>query len=223
MQRKSPRLAILISLVSLLLCSSASAQHTLGAGSSLSVEDHARPFLVSPTPPSPAASWRPAATPSPSPSGDPGSRSVATGPSPLRRQRDDGVGEQDERLGSLSLLLDSGNLVISDLSSRRTLWQSFDRPTDTLVPSQQLTKDTTLVARYFYLYYDNDNVLRLRYDSPNMSSIYWPNPDYGVFPNGRTLYNSSRIAVLDDTGVFLSSDNLRVVASDLGRPESRDG
>ncbi|CAD6237290.1 unnamed protein product [Miscanthus lutarioriparius] len=79
-------------------------------------------------------------------------------------------------------LLDSGNLVISDPSSGgggRTLWQSFDWPTDTLVPSQPLTKDTTLVSRYFYLYYDNDNVLRLLYDGPDMSSIYWPNPDYG--------------------------------------------
>ncbi|OEL37288.1 hypothetical protein BAE44_0001693, partial [Dichanthelium oligosanthes] len=40
-----------VSLLSLLVpcpSSSSSVQHTLGAGSSLSVEDHARPFLVSP-------------------------------------------------------------------------------------------------------------------------------------------------------------------------------
>ncbi|PWZ11375.1 putative receptor protein kinase ZmPK1 [Zea mays] len=119
-------------------------------------------------------------------------------------------------------LLDTGNLVISDDPSSsgggRTLWQSFDWPVDTLVPSQRLTKDTTLVSRYFILYYDNDNVLRLRYDGPDASSIYWPNTDYAVFPNGRTSYNSSRVAVLDDAGVFLSSDNLQVVASDLGVP-----
>lgn len=116
-------------------------------------------------------------------------------------------------------LLDSGNLVISDPLSgggRAAVWQSFDWPTDTLVPSQPLTKATRLVAGYFNLYYDNDNVLRLLYDGPDISSIYWPNPDNDPFKNGRTNYNSSRIAALDDTGVFLSSDNLRVHATDLG-------
>ena len=42
-------LGVLITLLlSPLLCPSASAQHTLGAGSSLSVEDHGSPFLTSP-------------------------------------------------------------------------------------------------------------------------------------------------------------------------------
>ena len=46
---KSTCLAVLITLLlSPLLCPSASAQHTLGAGSSLSVEDHGSPFLTSP-------------------------------------------------------------------------------------------------------------------------------------------------------------------------------
>nr|TKW15971.1 hypothetical protein SEVIR_5G268000v2 [Setaria viridis] len=68
------------------------------------------------------------------------------------------------------------------------------------------------------LYYDNDNVLRLLYDGPgpDTSSIYCPSPEYTVFGNARTNYNISRIGVLDDTGVFFSSDNLVVEASDLG-------
>jgi hypothetical protein len=121
--------------------------------------------------------------------------------------------------GLVVSLLDSGNLVISDPSSsgggrRHAAWQSFDWPTDTLVPSQLLTKDTRLVAGYFSLYYDSDNVLRLLYDGPDTSSIYWTDRD--PFNSGRTPYNSSRIGVLDDAGVFLSSDNLVVRASDLG-------
>ncbi|KAI4964525.1 hypothetical protein ZWY2020_005558 [Hordeum vulgare] len=69
---------------------------------------------------------------------------------------------------------------------------------------------------YYALYYDNDNVLRLLCDGSEIASIYWPDPTINVFDSGRTNYNSSRIGVLDDTGVFLSSDNMRVMASDLG-------
>ncbi|KAL6614762.1 hypothetical protein ACP70R_037032 [Stipagrostis hirtigluma subsp. patula] len=79
-----------------------------------------------------------------------------------------------------------------------------------------LTKNKKLVSSYYYLYYDNDNVLRLMYDGPEVSSIYWPNPDNTPFQNGRTTYNSSRIAVLDKMGRLLSSDGLNVVASDFG-------
>jgi hypothetical protein len=69
-------------------------------------------------------------------------------------------------------LLDTGNLVIID-SGNKTVWQSFDSPTDTLLPGQNLKKDTRLVSGYHYLYFDNDNVLRLLYDGPEITSIYW--------------------------------------------------
>ncbi|KAL6987676.1 hypothetical protein U1Q18_013425 [Sarracenia purpurea var. burkii] len=123
-----------------------------------------------------------------------------------------------------SELLNSGNLVLKN-SRGKILWQSFDFPTDTLLPSQTFTKTKTLVSGlrngsfasgYFSLYFDNDNVLRLLYDGPEISSLYWPNPDFDVFGNGRTKYNSSRIAVLDDMGVFSSSDGFRISASDTG-------
>nr|CAD1823775.1 unnamed protein product [Ananas comosus var. bracteatus] len=121
-------------------------------------------------------------------------------------------------------LLDMGNLVLRD-GSGRTVWQSFDYPTDTLLPTQALTKGKRLVSRfgpgafragYHSLYFDNDNVLRLMYDGPDISSIYWPSPDYNVFQNGRTDYNSTRLAVLDRTGRFSSSDGLGVSAADSG-------
>ncbi|CAL9187149.1 unnamed protein product [Musa hybrid cultivar] len=121
-------------------------------------------------------------------------------------------------------LLNSGNLVLKDRDGR-IHWQSFASPTHTLLPSQQLTKVKRLVSPvakddprsgYYSLYFDNDNVLKLIYDGPEISSIYWPSPDYTVFGNGRSSYNSSRIAVLDATGRFLSSDNLNFNASDLG-------
>nr|DAD26552.1 TPA_asm: hypothetical protein HUJ06_028020 [Nelumbo nucifera] len=120
-------------------------------------------------------------------------------------------------------LLNTGNLVLRDRYGNIS-WQSFDSPTDTLLPLQLLTKNTRLISAkakgqyssgYYILYFDNDNVLRLMYEGPDITSVYWPNPEMGVFRNNRTSYNRSRIAVLDEMGSFSSSDNTGFYASDL--------
>ncbi|XP_058109426.1 putative receptor protein kinase ZmPK1 [Magnolia sinica] len=121
-------------------------------------------------------------------------------------------------------LLNSGNLVLKDPNGR-ILWQSFDSPTNTLLPSQTLTKGKRLVSAirkgelssgYFILFFDSENVLRLMYDGPDISRLYWPNPDFDAWGNGRSTFNSSRSAVLDNKGEFSSSDQLKLYASDLG-------
>ncbi|KAI6688049.1 hypothetical protein NL676_024877 [Syzygium grande] len=121
-------------------------------------------------------------------------------------------------------LNDTGNLVLTD-DSGVVLWQSFDSPTDTLLPQQPLTRNTFLISarsRYncstgFYkLYFDNDNVLRLVFDGPSISGVYWPFPWAQSSQLGRFLYNSSRIAVLDPLGSFQSSDNYSLYTSDYG-------
>ncbi|XP_039068017.1 putative receptor protein kinase ZmPK1 [Hibiscus syriacus] len=119
-------------------------------------------------------------------------------------------------------LLDNGNLVLKD-SSLKVLWQSFDFPSDTLLPHQHFTKSNKLTSRlgggnygtgYFSFFFDTDNVLRLIYDGPDISNVYWPNVDFDAFGNGRTNFNSTRIAMLNGTGWFSSSDRLSFRASD---------
>ena len=194
------------------------AEHTLGAGSSLSVEDRARPFLTSPDGAfscgfqeagenafSFSVWYTGAAEKTAVWTANPGAPVNGRG-SRISFRRDGGLALDDANGttvwesktsggggGAVTIsLLDTGNLVITGPSTGtggRAVWQSFDWPTDTLLPSQPLTKETRLVAGYFSLYYDNDNVLRLLYDGPDTSSNYWPNPDYGLFENNRIGYN----------------------------------
>ncbi|KAF7847356.1 hypothetical protein BT93_L3056 [Corymbia citriodora subsp. variegata] len=121
-------------------------------------------------------------------------------------------------------LNDTGNLVLTN-GSRGVLWQSFESPTDTLLPQQPLTRNTFLISArskynystgFYKLYFDNDNVLRLLFDDPSFSGVYWPFPWLLSSQFGRFLYNSSRIAVLDPLGFFQSSDNCSFYTSDYG-------
>ncbi|KAK1604752.1 hypothetical protein QYE76_028425 [Lolium multiflorum] len=74
-------------------------------------------------------------------------------------------------------LLDSGNLVIVDPDGQQ-LWRSFDSPTDTLLPSQPMTRNIRLVSAssrgLFYsglytLFFDNDNqLIKLMYNGPEV-------------------------------------------------------
>ncbi|WCJ28365.1 G-type lectin S-receptor-like serine/threonine-protein kinase At1g34300 [Euphorbia peplus] len=120
-------------------------------------------------------------------------------------------------------LLDSGNFVLKNPYGK-IIWQSFDFPTHTLLPNQFFTKSSKLYSNlgkgsfdfgYYSLFFDNNNALTLMYDGPEISSIYWPDPDLGIFGSGRTTYNSSRIAVFDELGEFSSSDELKFRACDF--------
>ncbi|XP_022715663.1 putative receptor protein kinase ZmPK1 isoform X2 [Durio zibethinus] len=121
-------------------------------------------------------------------------------------------------------LYDSGNLVLHDMEGV-TLWQSFDSPTDTLLPLQQFNKDTKLVSYrsqmnyssgFFILYFDTDNVLCLVHKGPEISSVYWPSPWLLRWEAGRSTYNDSRIAVLDPLGNFSSTDDFTFKSADYG-------
>ncbi|XP_008779061.1 putative receptor protein kinase ZmPK1 [Phoenix dactylifera] len=121
-------------------------------------------------------------------------------------------------------LLDTGNLVVKDPDGT-ILWQSFDYPTDTLLPNQVFNRNSKLVSAAangslssgpYISYFDSNNVLILMYDTPEFASVYWPDPENKAWENGRATYNGSKYAVLDDMGQFVSSDNWTFKASDLG-------
>ncbi|TKY66093.1 putative receptor protein kinase ZmPK1 [Spatholobus suberectus] len=64
--------------------------------------------------------------------------------------------------------------------------------------------------------FDNDNVLSLIFDGPDVSSPYWPKPWLPSWQAGRFNYNSSRVAVLNSLGNFASSDNYTFSTNDHG-------
>uniref|UniRef100_A0A251TY69 Putative S-locus glycoprotein domain-containing protein n=1 Tax=Helianthus annuus TaxID=4232 RepID=A0A251TY69_HELAN len=117
---------------------------------------------------------------------------------------------------------DTGNLYLQN-NETQVIWQSFGSPTDTLLPLQKFTKDTSLVSSrsltnhssgFYKLYFDNDNVIRLVYNGPSVAGIYWPDPKITAWASGRSTWASRRTATLDLSGHFVSSDSLFFNTSD---------
>ncbi|KAL4027392.1 G-type lectin S-receptor-like serine/threonine-protein kinase RLK1 [Cucumis melo var. makuwa] len=83
---------------------------------------------------------------------------------------------------SSAVLLDNGNFILAANDSE-IVWQSFDDPTDTILPSQILNKGNKLVASYsetnyssgrfqFYMQTDGNLVLNTR-NFPSAAINYW--------------------------------------------------
>ncbi|KAK2360628.1 putative receptor protein kinase ZmPK1 [Trifolium repens] len=122
-------------------------------------------------------------------------------------------------------LKEDGNLVLRELQGTTILWQSYDFPTNTLLPNQPLARHTNLVSSrsqsnhssgFYKLFFDDNNILRLDYDGLDVSSTYWPPSWILPWEAGRSNYNSTRVALLDSLGKFISSDNYIFSTNDHG-------
>ncbi|CAL4914968.1 unnamed protein product [Urochloa decumbens] len=121
---------------------------------------------------------------------------------------DDSAGVQ------LAQLLDTGNLVVKN-SRGMVVWQSFDSPTDTLLPTQRITASTKLVSttglhvagQYIFSFTDS-SILSLAYVDAYVHDIYWPDPaNEDKYQNKRNAHNSTVLGgLLHETGNFFLSD-----------------
>ncbi|CAM0910122.1 unnamed protein product [Alopecurus aequalis] len=119
-------------------------------------------------------------------------------------------------------LLDTGNLIVKGQGDI-ILWQSFDSPTDTLLPNQNITAVTKLVSANrllvhgnYSFHFDDEHLLTLFHDLKDISFIYWPNPNDNIWAKQRNSFNTTTIGVLDSWGYFLGSDNMTFIATDWG-------
>ena len=64
-------------------------------------------------------------------------------------------------------------------------------------------------------------MLYLTYRGPDVSSVYWPRQYRNINAQGRTNFNNTRLAMLDEKGFFSSSDSLVFHTSDYGKSRRR--
>ncbi|XP_058781997.1 putative receptor protein kinase ZmPK1 [Vicia villosa] len=120
-------------------------------------------------------------------------------------------------------LSDTGNLILRERSKNDSiLWQSFDFPTDTLLPDQKFSGYMNLVSSksgtnyssgFYKLFFDSTDFLILLYGGPLYSTIYW---DRSYSWDTSRSYNNSRVAKLGVLGDFISFNGYTLMTSDYG-------
>jgi hypothetical protein len=119
-------------------------------------------------------------------------------------------------------LLNTGNLIVKSKGDT-ILWESFAFPTDTLLPTQNITARIKLISTNrllapgrFSFHFDDQYLLSLFYDEKDLSLIYWPDPTQNIWEKHRKPFNSTANGAVDSQGHFLGSDDANFTAADLG-------
>ncbi|GKV12558.1 hypothetical protein SLEP1_g23685 [Rubroshorea leprosula] len=106
-------------------------------------------------------------------------------------------------------MLDTGNFVLASRDDSY-LWESFDQPTDTILPTQILNRNSSLVARYSEMNYSSGRFLMQLQSNGNLVlfTVHFPllslNTDYWS-----TNTNGSGFQVIFDLSgsIFLKAEN----------------
>lgn len=131
-----------------------------------------------------------------------------------------------------AVLQENGSLVLLESSGGSPVWQSFDHPTDTLLPMQRFLRDIALVSNKsentyasgnYKLSFNINNQLSLAYTGEAVAAPdkYWVDVDsvdqsqqYGVIGDGGDLIIAN--ASMNTTGGIVISDGINFMTSDFG-------
>ncbi|XP_059671148.1 G-type lectin S-receptor-like serine/threonine-protein kinase LECRK3 [Cornus florida] len=121
------------------------------------------------------------------------------------------------QIGSSASMLDTGNFVLYN-SRSEIIWQSFDAPTDTLLPGQKLrqfeepnelfssvSKDDHSTGKFRILMQEDGYLAQYPADSPNLV-------EYGYWDSGIKIAGNNVTLNLDDNGqlyLLNNSDNMK--------------
>ncbi|KAL8110610.1 G-type lectin S-receptor-like serine/threonine-protein kinase LECRK3 [Apium graveolens] len=154
----------------------------------------------------------------------------------LQQQSQDSITDvvtADQSISSASML-DSGNFVLYD-SNQTMIWQSFDHPTDAILPGQILSKGQELISSMsnsdyskgiFRLIMQSDsNLVQYPVDATsNSEHAYWKTDTYGVGgvnvtlnldPDGHLyLLNNSATIVMNLTDAFPEKQRIYLMKID---------
>ncbi|CAL5042207.1 unnamed protein product [Urochloa decumbens] len=119
-------------------------------------------------------------------------------------------------------LLDTGNLIVKGKGDT-ILWQSFNSPTDTLLPTQRINSTIKLVSTnrllvpgHYSLHFDDQVLISLFDNQKDLSFIYWPDPTATIWQKLRIPFMINTSGVPDRLGQFRGSDNTSFMAADWG-------
>ncbi|WCJ23799.1 G-type lectin S-receptor-like serine/threonine-protein kinase LECRK2 [Euphorbia peplus] len=119
---------------------------------------------------------------------------------------------------SLGFMQDNGNFVLKDANSRM-LWQSFDSPTDTILPGQILTPGSSLLSSVKDSYSTGNFMLQMQFDGNLVLSAYrFSDPGYWYTA---TLQSNVSLVFNPNGSMYLvnsTNDNVYAMAINVSSP-----
>uniref|UniRef100_A0A0A9FE23 non-specific serine/threonine protein kinase n=1 Tax=Arundo donax TaxID=35708 RepID=A0A0A9FE23_ARUDO len=124
-----------------------------------------------------------------------------------------------QQFGSALMLLDSGNLQLLAVEGVGLSWQSFDHPTHTLLPGQNMTKSSaqSLLSkntdtdfspgRFTLIVQDDDDIVMYMMNPPDQTSF--SNTSVAYYASGTWHTDEAPTVVFDDSGNLFYHYNMK--------------